>query len=243
MTEPSNGHAIITRTAMEGRTLGRELHARPKTPNARSLGRGPRISNPDYTGALICMKTQRQVKAVQLLHGGGYIDPGTLSNYSKISEIQALMRAGPLYHLGPERRGLSWARPNDPDNDDYLISLSLYRRNQTAESWVYSTTEEMANHARKLGIDHAYVWSLDPDDKNAPGDWDYVRTNTHRHVLIPYEERAKTALETLRDILELEPPDEDGRCPTTRWNTPCRNPFPAPSFSWTSDASTTTPSA
>lgn len=213
MTEPSNRHASITRNALGGRTLGRKLDTQAKRVNPRTLGRGPLISNPDYEGALICMKTQRQVKAFHLLHGGAFVDPVTLSNYSEIPEIQALMRAGPIYHLGPERRGFSWGRPNDPHNDDYLISLSLYRRDHTAESWVYSTTEEMAKHARELQIKHGYIWSLNPDDKNAPGDWDYVRTNTPRHVLIPYEERTRDALETLRDILELGPPDEDGALP------------------------------
>ena len=213
MTEPSSGHAPPTTDSLTSRATGGDPDPQKPRPKSRTADVEPLISNADNEDALICMQTQKQVKAVQLLNGGAYIELDTLANYAEPSEVQALMRAGPIYNLGPERRGFSWSRPNSRHNDDYLISLSLYRRNQTAESWVYSTTEEMANHARKLGVDHAYVWSLDPDDKNAPGHWDYVRTNTHRHVLIPYEQRAKTALETLRDILELGPPDEDGALP------------------------------
>ena len=210
MTEPSNGHAPPTRNALGGRAIGRELDAKATRTNSRTAGLEPLISNADHEGALICMQTQRQVKAVQLLNGGVYIDIDTLDNYADAPELQALMRAGPIYHLGPERRGFSWARPNDPQNDDYLISLSLYRRDQPAESWVYSTTGEMAKDARQMGIDHAYIRSLDPEDRNAAGDWEYVRTNTPRYVLIPYERRTENALETLRDILEFGPPGEDG---------------------------------
>ena len=192
MTEPAtNEHAAPTGTV-------------PGT-KARTANPEPLISNLDYEGALICMKTQRQIKAVQLLHGGASVELETLENYAEISEIQALMRAGPIYHLGPERKGFSWARPNSRHNDNYLISLSLYRRGHAAESWVYSTTEEMAKHAQELGIDHAYIWSLDPDDRNAPGFWNYVRTNTPRHVLIPYETRTRNALDTLQNILEFGP--------------------------------------
>ena len=209
MTEPTNGHALITRNALGGRALGRKLDTQASIPRSRAAARRPLISNPDGEGALICMKTQRQVKAVQLLNGGAYIDIGTLDNYADVSEIQALMRAGPIFHLGPERRGFSWSKPNSRRNDHYLISLSLNRQKRPAEGWVYSSTGEMTEHARKLRLDHAYIWTHHPVDKTAPGHWHYMRTNTPRRALIPYDHETRNALDLLRELLEAGPAEKD----------------------------------
>ena len=138
----------------------------------------PRISNPDHQGALLAMKTSRQLKALQLLHGAAFIDPDTLENYGDATEVLALMRAGPIHHLGPQRHGFSWTRPNSHHNDRYLISLSRHRSGIDPEVWVYSTVDEVAAHARRLDLKHAYIWQRDDADPQGPGRWQYLRANT-----------------------------------------------------------------
>ena len=166
----------------------------------------PRIANEDHKGAIICMQSKRQLRAVRLLHGGGYIDPETLGCYDKVSEVQALMRAGPIFHLGPERHGFSWSRPHNRHNEDYLISLSKHRKDVPAESWVYSNAEEMTQHARDMWIDHAYIWERDDNEPAGPGWWHYMKTQPPEQILIPYDRQVKEALSALETILHAGPP-------------------------------------
>ena len=169
----------------------------------------PWISNQDYEGALICMQTKRQIKAVRLIHGGGRMDPETLYWWAEPKEVQALMRAGPIYHLDRERRGFSWSRPRSRHNDNYLISLSKHRRGYKPQYWVFGDTQEMTHHARQLGVEHAYVWEQDNEDPAARGWWSYVRTKPTNTIRIPYDRDTKRVLRDLKTLLETDPPPED----------------------------------
>ena len=169
----------------------------------------PWITNQDHEGALLCMQMKRHLKAVHLLHGGGFIDPDTLDCWDEPKEVQALMRAGPIFHLGPERRGFSWSRPRNRRNDNYLISLSKNRKDHPTEDWVFEDLNEMIAKARELGVRHAYVWKENPEEPQGRGFWDYVRTGPAKQILIPYGHDTQRVLSDLRTLLEAAPPSGD----------------------------------
>ena len=170
---------------------------------------GPTVSNPDSVAALLCMRTARQIQAVLLIHGGNDLEPHILNDcHSEPKQVQALMRIGPIYHLGPLLNGFSWSRPHTKDNNNYVISLSKYRPGRHAERFTFRTIEDMARKARALNAHHAYVWDADPENPDGPGYWSYVRTMPSQSVLIPFEYRNQGAVHILQHVLEAGPPPD-----------------------------------